>query len=177
MATKLVSKDKLKFQGGYFYKGNKRVWIETTVVNQLNELETMMQKFKYLEKQGDYRPMPSLDGFKREHIGTVDISIKAATPILDREIEKTKKMLEEIDEHNVSVEAENVAKDFQQLIRWADSEEIVVSTNEAIFDMICDTPHFNPLELTVDQVINVITYMVSDGKFGGVDVSDKTLEA
>ena len=168
MATKLINKNKLVFKNGFFYKKNKRVYIESNVVEQLNKLETLMQQYDYLDKQGEYNPEPSLEGFEREHIETVNVNISSPTPILDEEIEKTKAMLEEIDNHNTAKEVERVCGCFKDLLYWVASEEVLITDESLWFDedmAKVDTPHIgNPLKLDQDSLMNVITFMVSDGE-------------
>jgi len=167
MATKLINKNKLEFKNGFFYKKNKRVYIESNVVEQLNNLETLMQQYDYLDKQGEYNPEPSLDGFEREHIENVKIDISSPTPILDEEIKKTKAILEEINNQNTAKEVERVCGCFKDLLYWVASDEILITNNEPYVEDCAkvDTPHIgNPLELDRDNIMNVITFMVSDGR-------------
>ena len=163
MATKLVKKDKLDFKDGFFYKKNKRVYIESNVVYELNDLETKAQQYAYLEDQGDYHPQPTLDGFERTSINDTVVNIHTSTPILDAEMKKTIDMLEEIDKYNDAEEIERVVKNYIHLIRWLKADEIVVS--DTGIDVAVDTPCLgSPLELEYNSILNLITYMVTDGE-------------
>jgi len=182
MAIKLINKNELVFRNGYFYCDNERVAIDGIVVNQFNEFEEIIQKYNYLEKQGDYHSMPTLDGFEREHISPIEINVEAPTPVLDMEIAKTKAMLSEIDGQSMAEEITRVANHYKEMLYWIGSETIDVRDNNFFDEFRVDTPLLgDPLELTKDVIMEYITHMVTDGQAVAIekkeDGDDETLEA
>jgi hypothetical protein len=126
------------------------------IVLQANELETLSQKAKYLSAQPDATPMPSLDGFKRKSINdNDDTKFSVDTPHLDRQAYETMMMLDEMDDTCVVNKANEMLKDFSDLVTFVKNDYVVdcAGGNFATFD----TPTLGSvLELTVDDIMNVV---------------------
>jgi len=146
---------------------NEIIMVDPAIINEANELETLLQKFSYINDQPEAQPMPTLDGFRRKSISDKnDMFFVAKTPTLDEMAKRTMMMMDEIDGHNTAAEANKMLRQFSKLIDFVDSDTIVGMDGSELVKF--DTPTLGSvLELTRKDVINVIATingLTSDGE-------------
>ena len=135
--SKLIKKSNLSFKFGYIVDDDGNAYgIPADVFNQLNEIEELLQKKNYLEAQPEAQKAPSLDGFVRK--SSFDLpNIKSKTELLDAEIEKSLKLMDEIDVmHNTEIANRAIKERFAACVRWCCEDMILVDPNNAVrFDL------------------------------------------
>ena len=143
--AKMYSKSDLKFEDGYVLTyDDEVVALPDKVAQQINEIETIMQKQKYLADQPKATPVPSLDGFERKSI--IDLpEVKVSTPTLDELEEKKKKILGEI-RNEMSADAVNkIIQRFPEAFSFFKKDKFVEGSEVVLID----TPTIGNI-LTVD---------------------------
>lgn len=172
VTMKMYDKSNLKLVRGMLVDPNGNVITPNlAVIKQANRLEELAQKAKYLADQPDATPMPSLDGFKRKSImdNVMDnVAFRVSTPHLDFEVERTMRIMEDIDDANVTIAANNMLKEFTELIDFATNDFVVDVV--ANYSYLFDTPTLgNILELTVDDITETIAAVCGIERFDGDD--------
>ena len=152
--AKMYSKSDLKFEDGYVLTyEDEIVALPDKVAQQINKIETIMQKQKYLADQPKATPVPSLDGFERQSI--IDLpEVKVSTPTLDELEEKKKKILGEI-RNEMSADAVNkIIQRFPEAFSFFKKDKFVEGSEVVLID----TPTIgNILTIDVDALVSVIT--------------------
>lgn len=116
--AKMYLKSDLKFVNGYLIDNDDNVVaLPDKVAEQINDLETCIQKLMYLDEQPEPTPERSLDGFERESIRMVP-TIKVDTPALDKKVAEGKQILSEIRKLDKSEKINNVISDFEDAFEW-----------------------------------------------------------
>lgn len=128
------------------------------IVQQANELETLIQKMKYLSAQPKAAPMPSLDGFKRRSIDDSESrKFEVSTPTMDAKADEAMKLMEELDDMAVADKANGMLDDFKSLLDFV-TQDFVVDCGNQLYKF--DTPMLgNVLMLTEAEVVNAIAYV------------------
>ena len=175
VTMKMYDKSNLKLVRGMLVDPNGNVITPNlAVIKQANRLEELAQKAKYLADQPDATPMPSLDGFKRKSImdNVMDnVAFRVSTPHLDFEVERTMRIMEDIDDANVTIAANNMLKEFTELIDFATNDFVVDVV--ANYSYLFDTPTLgNILELTVDDITETIAAVCGIERFDENDNED-----
>lgn len=159
---KLYKKKNLTFSNGMLVtKKNKVVNINVDIVDQANYLETLSQKLAWLKEQPKSCSGPDFGKFKRMHSGT-KVKLDTETPTLDKEVEKSLKLMDEIDHYNTTEQAESIInKEFKELVEFVNNKEIINSYSHV---SKFDTPTLgNPLELTNEDIIRIVVEAVEAG--------------
>lgn len=136
------------------------------VVAQANELETRLQKAKYLAEQPSAVPAPSLDGFERVSEREVHVEFVANTPMLDMKVNEAMDLMGELDDVEAVQTANQMVRKFAELLKFVD--------NDYVIDAGCgidafDTPMLgDPLKLTKADVAVAIATVC------GMDKDDLT---
>ena len=129
------------------------------VVEQANELETLIQEAVYLMKQPDAAPAPSLSGFERKSVFKVKGYFIAETPTLDKKANEAMALMDELDDANRAADINNHIQHFADLVRFAGADRIVCFEDNACSNRF-DTPVLgDPLKLSVNDVINKIAFI------------------
>lgn len=162
MAMKRMNKNDLQFVDGYLCdKEGYVVAIDCKVVKLANHLDTELQKKLYLDKQPKAQPMPSLDGFEREHLNKVEIPRiePKETPVTDKRVAEAMAFVKEMENQNTADKVNKEAEEYTPLFAFVMSDEVWVYTDtEDPYEF--DTPMLgNPLELTEDDVLLIIGYL------------------
>lgn len=163
---KMYDKANLKLVRGMLVDPNGDVVTPNmAIISQANRLEELAQKAKYLAAQPDATPMPSLDGFKRKSImDNIVPEFKVSTPHLDFEMERTMRIMNDIDDANVASAANDMLKDFTDLVDFVTNDFVVDVV--ANYTYLFDTPTLgNILELTVEDITEVIAAVCGIERF------------
>lgn len=162
---KFMKKDKLVYKNGYLMnEKGKIVMPDYDVMYQFNNLEEEFQRALYLKAQPKAVAAPSMEGWKKvsEHDVDVEDMFFAETPTLDKKIEESIALMDDIDAANKVDKLQAIAAEYPKVIEFINSKEIIVyDGNEYQFDM---ATLGNPLEFTVEKFRRVVSVI------GGCDV-------
>lgn len=165
---KMINKSELEYKNGFIVNGDEIIAVDPYIVRQANALEEMVQKRRWLNDQPQACSGPNLSSFERESELDVLPHWEAETPLMDKKIEDSLKLMEELDEMNmVNLVNEKIFDDLKQLVEFANNEYVIDRS------VLCAPEQFdlptlgNPLELTADQVSKYVAEAY------GLDVSDE----
>ena len=162
---KFMKKEKLTYKNGYLInEKGKIVMPDYDVVYQFNNLEEEFQKAMYLKAQPKAVAAPSMEGWEKvsEHDVDVEDMFFAETPTLDKKIEESIALMDDIDAANKVDKLRAISAGYPKVIEFINSKEIIVyEDNEYRFDM---ATLGNPLEFTVEKFRKVVSVI------GGCDV-------
>lgn len=156
--AKIRYKNQLTYKSGYIIDANDEVVaLPTKVAEQLNNLETLVQKAHYLNGQPAASPEPSLDGFERESEVRVPKLAAPSTPTIDGKEAESKKILKEI-RSKMEVDAVNDVIDAnKEAFVFMDSEEFIEGAEAVRLDL----PSLgDPLELTAKKVTSILKAVI-----------------
>lgn len=158
---KLVNKSDLVFDNGYITDESGNIWsIGKKVVEQLNDCELALQQTLYMESQPKAVKAPSMEGFKRQSIRTSFSVGMPETPLVDKKIEESMAMLEELDRVQDAKKTNQVLASFPELVEFLASERVRINDTDDI--EIIDTPALgNPLELTPQMFVDILNFDMS----------------
>ena len=162
---KFMKKEKLTYKNGYLInEKGKIVMPDYDVVYQFNNLEEEFQKAMYLKAQPKAVAAPSMEGWEKvsEHDVDVEDMFFAKTPTLDKKIEESIALMDDIDAANKVDKLRAISAGYPKVIEFINSKEIIVcEDNEYRFDL---ATLGNPLEFTVEKFRKVVSII------GGCDV-------
>ena len=162
---KFMKKEKLTYKNGYLINGKgKTVMPDYDVVYQFNNLEEEFQRALYLKAQPKAVAAPSMEGWEKvsEHDVDVEDMFFAKTPTLDKKIEESIALMDDIDAANKVDKLRAISAGYPKVIEFINSKEIIVcDDNEYRFDL---ATLGNPLEFTVEKFRKVVSVI------GGCDV-------
>lgn len=162
---KFMNKEKLTYKNGYLInQKGKIVMPDYDVVHQFNKLEVKFQRALYLKAQPKAVAAPSMKGWEKvsEHDVDVEDMFFAETPTLDKKIEESIALMDDIDAANKVDKLQVIAAGYPKVIEFINSKEIIVyDDNEYRFDM---ATLGNPLEFTIEKFRKVVSII------GGCDV-------
>lgn len=154
--TKIYSKSDLDFVNGYIVdkKTNEVIALPSHAAEQLNDLETMIQKVQYLADQPEPQPLRSLDGFKRKSALDKDrIKVTAETPELDKRRKISATILDEIRKKDKADSINETIEKFQEAFDFLMSDTFVSDGKIVRLDL----PTIgNPLEVDVSDLLATI---------------------
>lgn len=151
--AKMYLKSDLKFVDGYLIDNDDNVVaLPDGVAEQINELETSIQKLMYLDDQPEPTPKRSLDGFVRKSIRMVP-TVKADTPTLDKKVAEGKQILSEIRKLDKSEKINDVISDFEDAFEWFKVERFVEGSKVVRVDTL---EIGNILSVDPEELINEI---------------------
>lgn len=151
--AKMYKKSDLKFESGYVLtKDDEVVALPPKVAEQLNDMETEIQKVAYLKKQPKAQPVPSLDGFERDSI-VEHAFIEVETKHLDREERRCLNVLKDLRKLEVAKDANAKLAEYDEAIRFLNEDKFVEGFEPAMID----TPTIgDPLTASVSDVIGML---------------------
>ena len=162
---KFMKKEKLTYKNGYLInEKGKIVMPDYDVVYQFNSLEVEFQRAMYLKAQPKAVAAPSMEGWEKvsEHDVDVEDMFFAKTPTLDKKIEESIALMDDIDAANKVDKLRAISAGYPKVIEFINSKEIIVpDDNEYRFDL---ATLGNPLEFTAEKFRRVVSVI------GGCDV-------
>lgn len=162
---KFMKKEKLTYKNGYLInEKGKIVMPDCDVVYQFNNLENEFQRALYLKAQPKAVAAPSMEGWEKisEHDVDMEDMFFAETPTLDKKIEESIALMDDIDAANKVDKLRAISVRYPKVIEFINSKEIIVrDDNEYRFDL---ATLGNPLEFTVEKFRRVVSVI------GGCDV-------
>lgn len=151
---KFYKKSELSFVDGYVIDSdNNVVCLPDNVAEQINKLETWIQKSDYLAAQPKEQAAPSLDGFERKSSFS-KVRVVADTPEFDARMETAARIRAELaNKESCDVVNELIEKMFA-MFDWVNGDTFVEGT--AVVRI--DTPVLgNPLEFRTTDLVRRIT--------------------
>lgn len=156
---KMYEKKELEYKGGYLVAGDKVVGLDNNLVRMLNELEEEYQFAKFTHtKEMLTLPSPTMEFHRKSEHGKIMPTIEVETPELDAAVEKSVKMMDELDAVSSATIANEYLEKIMPLIMFVD-DPFVVSVDQPSqerLDLLCVG---NPLELTKDKLVDMVTEM------------------
>lgn len=156
---KMYEKKELEYKGGYLVAGDKVVGLDNNLVRMLNELEEDYQFAKFTHtKEMLTLPSPTMEFHRKSEHGKIMPTIEVETPELDAAVEKSVKMMDELDAVSSATIANEYLEKIMPLIMFVD-DPFVVSVDQPSqerLDLLCVG---NPLELTKDKLVDMVTEM------------------
>lgn len=151
--AKMYMKSSLRFENGYVLDADDNVIaLPAGVAEQLNAMETEIQKTAYLNAQPKAQPMPSLDGFERESI-VKHAHVKIKTKHLDREERRCRGVLEDLRNLAAAGEANEKLAKYDEAIRFLSEDKFVEGTEVVMID----TPTIgDPLTAVAEDVVDML---------------------
>lgn len=156
--AKIRYKHQLTYKSGYLIDvDDEVVALPPKVAEQLNNLDTLVQKARYLNGQPAANPEPSLDGFERKSEVHVPKLAAPCTPTIDCKEAESKKILKEI-RSKMEVDAVNDVIDAnKEAFIFMDSEEFIEGSEAVRLDL----PELgSPLELTPEKVTSILKAVI-----------------
>lgn len=164
---KFMNKEKLTYKNGYLInQKGKIVMPDYDVVYQFNKLEVEFQRALYLKAQPKAVAAPSMEGWEKvsEHDVDVEDMFFAETPTLDKKIEESIALMDDIDAANKVDKLQVIAAGYPKVIEFINSKEIIMrDDNEYQYHFDLATLG-NPLEFTIEKFRKVVSII------GGCDV-------
>lgn len=164
---KFMKKEKLTYKNGYLInEKGKIVMPDYDVVYQFNKLEVEFQRALYLKAQPKAVAAPSMEGWEKvsEHDVDVEDMFFAETPTLDKKIEESIALMDDIDAANKVDKLQVIAAGYPKVIEFINSKEIIMrDDNEYQYHFDLATLG-NPLEFTIEKFRKVVSII------GGCDV-------
>ena len=163
MTVKYMKKSKLQMIDGMICnKKGEVLGINPKIAELFNQLETEIQEKMYMDKQPEAQPMPSLDGFEREHangnvkIPTIEV---AETPIIDKRIKEAMAFVKEVEAQHTADEANKKYEDYALLFQFVENESILVNT-DMLAEYGIDTPFIGDvLKLDKEDLADLIGFV------------------
>ena len=153
----LVAKNNCEFRYGFITDGTVILGMPNQVALQLNKLELMCQQYEYLKSQpqGQFVPMPTLDGFVRKsalHTKLPKVALPE-TPTIDAKVAESMAFMEELDAVEDTRELNEQIKKFAPLFDWIAADEFP----EGDWTDPLDLPVLgDPLALTADHIVGLL---------------------
>lgn len=154
--AKMIDKHSLRFKKGYVInEDNEVIALPDGVAEQLNALEKFLQQQEYLAGQPKATGEPSLDGF--EFKSTVEVPrVKVDTPILDLEVEKSGRILDEIRKSEMAKAVNEMIANFDKAFVFMKEDMFIEGTKVEVLDLATIG---NPLKADPDKIIDrIVSY-------------------
>lgn len=157
---KFMKKEKLTYKNGYLInEKSKIVMPDYDVVHQFNKLEVEFQRALYLKAQPKAVAAPSMEGWKKvsEHDVDVKNMFFTETPTLDKKIEESIALMDDIDAANKVDKLRAISTGYPKVIEFINSKEIIMrDDNEYQYHFDLATLG-NPLEFTIEKFRKVVS--------------------
>lgn len=161
--TKFINKADCKFERGYIVKDDEIIGVAPAVAYQLGRIDTWLQKIRYLEKQPEFCPPPSLSGFEPKHMWKQDLPMIETenTPTLDAAVDFAKKLFDDIANIDVNKRLNAFIEKYSELFEFVSNDRF----KEGMYDGQLDTPEIgNPLELTEEKLMHIL-FDIAESKY------------
>lgn len=174
MTIKYMNKKNMQFIDGFLCNKKGHVLgIDPKVAELANELDTMVQKKMYLNKQPEAQPMPSLNGFKRRHMHELALPQiePAETPVTDKRIAEAIAFVHEMGNQRKADKVNEMVKEFAMLFDFANNNKIWMDT-DVYEEYEFDTPELgNPLDYDMELLLEAIMF-INDANIEDVEFEE-----
>lgn len=160
--AKFYSKSDLTFKSGYVVNADGDVVaLPPCVADQLNEIETTIQKAAWLSGQPEECKGPDLSEFEREScFGSVP-EIVVSTPLLDKKVKESKAIEQEMYAAACTSELNKLIAGFREAFAFAAEDSFVEGDRVVRLDL----PTLgDPLKLTADDLAHAMGCTVFDSE-------------
>lgn len=160
--AKFYKKSQLTFESGYVVNADGDVVaLPPCVADQLNQIETTIQKAAWLSAQPEECKGPDLSEFERESCFGKVPEVVVATPLLDRKVEESKAIEQEMHAACCATELNKLIAGFKEAFAFVSEESFVEGDRVVRLDL----PTLgDPLKLTADGLAKAMGNMVFDGE-------------
>lgn len=142
------------------------LYLSPVVYSMLHLLDEQVQKAEYLSAQPKAQAAPSLDGFKKRSNYSLPLLEKPKTPVGDKQVKIAMAIMRENDELVKVGEINGLITEMQPLFDWVASEH---TSDSGTQHPRIDLPVLgNPLELTVDKLVECIKAVAEAAEVEGV---------
>lgn len=155
-SMKMYKKEELTVKDGLLVAGNGDVvLVNPEVVDLANELETNLQKARYLSAQPKGGPAPTLDGFTRKSTKSIEM-FTCDTPISDKRAEDALAFMDELDDIKLTDDMNNMLLGMTELVMFVQEGEVLGLEGCTTIRRF-DTPTLgNPLKWTEDTLSKAV---------------------
>lgn len=156
---KFYKKSDLTFVDGYVLDEESNVvCLPSKVAEQLNDVETWLQRYNYLIAQPEAQKAPSLEGFERKS-AFQRVRVTADTPVADRMVADAHSLLEELRNKEAVDTTNEIIGKYSALFDWLSADTFV----EGNVVVRMDLPTIgNPLEMDAIALANIIASIDSE---------------
>lgn len=161
--AKMYKKSELTLvEGRLVSKDNEVINLSPSIIRQANDLETLVQKARYLKAQPEEQPAPSLDGFERKTEKGLR-KFEADTPIMDSKVNEAIEFMKELEGTKEVQLMNEMLERYDQLYEFVRSENVFADCMFPVETML-DTPTLgNVLDWTPDTIVESIAYAFGYG--------------
>lgn len=158
--AKFYSKSDLTFKSGYVVNATGDVVaLPKGVANQLNSIEEMVQKAKWVAEHESAEEEP--EEFVRKSAFKTAPTITVDTPLLDQKVEEAVQLHEEIKRQLCAEKLTDIIKGFKEAFAFCDEDDFVEGDKVVRLDL----PTLgDPLKLTPAELAGHIGGMAFDGE-------------
>lgn len=153
---KMYKKSELSLKNGMLVTAEGDVVVpDPAVVDQANQLETMVQKRRWLDGQPSMCAGPNLSEFERKSICDEEIhKFTCDTPLMDKKAEESIALMDELDCVEKCDKLNAIQDQFRMLFSWVGDDMVLCGEGTLVK---FDTPTLgNPLDWDKDSVQNFI---------------------
>lgn len=130
------------------------VCIDPDIVDLANELETKLQKARFLAKQPEAQPMPSLEGFVRKSVNKIEM-FTTETPLADKQAEDALAFMNELDDVKLTNDMNQMLNGMFDLVMFVREDSVLGMEAASIHRF--DTPELgNPLTWNEDTLATAV---------------------
>ena len=159
---KMFDKGNCKYKEGYIVCGEEVVAVSNEVVDLLNKLDTDIQRAEFDRKNAAPEPDVPKKFARKTEYGKVYPHIVADTPVLDKQVQKTLDMMDELDAAAAAEKCNDYFEGLQPVILFVASNGIV--SCEHAEQHRFDLPVVgNPLELDKERLADLVIGMFNHG--------------
>lgn len=160
--AKFYKKSQLTFESGYVVNADGDVVaLPPCVADQLNEIETIIQKAIWLRDQPEECKGPDLSKFERESCFGSAPEIVVSTPLLDEKIKESKAIEAEMYAASCATELNKLIANFREAFAFAAEDAFVEGDRVVRLDLLTLG---DPLKLTADDLAHAMGSTVFDSE-------------
>lgn len=160
--AKFYKKSQLTFESGYVVNADGDVVaLPPCVADQLNEIETLIQKAAWLNEQPEECEGPDLSEFERKSCFGKVPEIVVETPLFDEQVKKKAAIEKEMYAACCAAELNKLIARFKEAFAFVSEESFVEGDRVVRLDL----PTLgDPLKLTADGLATAMSKMTFDGE-------------
>lgn len=160
--AKFYKKSQLTFESGYVVNTDGDVVaLPPCVADQLNEIETIIQKAIWLSEQPEECKGPDLSEFERESCFDKVPEIVVETPLLDEKVKQSKAIEQEVHAACCASELNKLIAGFKEAFAFVSEDSFVEGDRVVRLDLLTLG---DPLKLTADGLAHAMGSTVFDSE-------------